>query len=91
MGTLTCLRGFARVAPYSDLAIHSLTLRIGCSDPTKRLVGDCYYALARLCGHQNRKHDHPPVWQVNWEGWKELLPMATGYDVAKTRYYKKCG
>ena len=54
-------------------------------------VHEFYYALARLGGHQNRKHDHPPGWQVIWEGWKELLPMATGYDVAKTRYYKKCG
>jgi len=53
-------------------------------------VHDFYYALARLGGHQNRKHDHPPGWQVIWEGWKELLPMATGYDVAKTRY-QKCG
>lgn len=53
-------------------------------------VHDFYYALARLGGHQNRKHDHPPGWQVLWEGWKELLPMVTGYDVAKTRY-KKCG
>jgi hypothetical protein len=49
-------------------------------------VHDFYYALARLGGHQNRKHDHPPGWQVIWEGWKELLPMVTGYDVAKTRY-----
>lgn len=53
-------------------------------------VHDFYYALARLGGHQNRKHDHPPGWQVIWEGWKELLPMVTGYDIAKTRY-KKCG
>ena len=53
-------------------------------------VHDFYYALARLGGHQNRKHDHPPGWQVIWEGWKELLPMVTGYDVAKTQY-KKCG
>jgi hypothetical protein len=53
-------------------------------------VHDFYYALARLGGHQNRKNDHPPGWQVIWEGWKELLPMATGYDVAQTRY-KKCG
>jgi hypothetical protein len=53
-------------------------------------VHDFYYALARLGGHQNRKHDHQPGWQVIWEGWKELLPMVTGYDVAKTRY-KKCG
>lgn len=54
-------------------------------------VHEFYYALARLGGHQNRKHDHPPGWQVIWEGWKELLPMVTGYDVAKTKYYKKCG
>jgi hypothetical protein len=51
-------------------------------------VHDFYYALARLGGHQNRKHDHPPGWQVLWEGWKELLPMAIGYDVAKSKYYK---
>ena len=54
-------------------------------------VHDFYYALARLGGHQNRKHDHPPGWQVIWEGWKELLPMAIGYDAAKSKYYKKCG
>ena len=53
-------------------------------------VHDFYYALARLGGHQNRKHDHPPGWQVIWEGWKELLPMVNGYDAAKTRY-NKCG
>jgi hypothetical protein len=53
-------------------------------------VYDFYYALARLGGHQNRKHDHPPGWQVIWEGWKELLPMAVGYDNAKS-IFKKCG
>jgi len=52
-------------------------------------VHEFYYALARLGGHQNRKHDHPPGWQVLWEGWKELLPMVLGYDVAKSKY-KKC-
>jgi hypothetical protein len=54
-------------------------------------IHEFYYALARLGGHQNRKHDHPPGWQVLWEGWKELLPMAIGYDTAKSKYYKKCG
>jgi hypothetical protein len=53
-------------------------------------VYDFYYALARLGGHQNRKNDHPPGWQVLWEGWKELMPMVIGYDVAKSKY-KKCG
>lgn len=54
-------------------------------------VHDFFYALARLGGHQNRKHDHPPGWQVLWEGWKELLPMVSGYDAAKSKYYNKCG
>ena len=53
-------------------------------------VHEFYYALARLGGHQNRKHDHPPGWQVIWEGWKELLPMVIGYDAAKSKF-KKCG
>ena len=53
-------------------------------------VHDFYFALARLGGHQNRKHDHPPGWQVLWEGWKELLPMVFGYNVAKAKL-KKCG
>ena len=53
-------------------------------------VHEFYMALARLGGHLNRKHDHPPGWQVLWEGWKELLPMVIGYDVAKAKY-KKCG
>jgi hypothetical protein len=46
-------------------------------------VHDFYFALARLGGHLNRKHDHPPGWQVLWEGWKELLPMTIGYQAAK--------
>jgi len=53
-------------------------------------VHEFYYALARLGGHQNRKQDHPPGWQVLWEGWKELLPMVIGYDIAKSKY-QKCG
>jgi len=53
-------------------------------------VHDFYYALARLGGHQNRKNDHLPGWQVLWEGWKELLPMVIGYGIAKLKY-KKCG
>ena len=38
-------------------------------------VHDFYYALARLGGHQNRKHDHPPGWLVLWRGWTKLQPM----------------
>lgn len=48
-------------------------------------VHEFYMALARLGGHLNRKRDHPPGWQVIWEGWQELLPMAIGYDIAKAK------
>lgn len=34
-----------------------------------------FFALARLGGHQNRKHDHPPGWLVLWRGWTKLQSM----------------
>ena len=45
-------------------------------------VHDFYYALARLGGHQNRKHDHPPGWLVLWRGWTKLQAMLEGAAVA---------
>jgi hypothetical protein len=41
-------------------------------------VHDFFMALARLGGHQNRKHDHPPGWIVLWRGWTELQTMVAG-------------
>jgi hypothetical protein len=41
-------------------------------------VGEFFYALARLGGHQNRKHDHPPGWLVLWRGWTELQALHRG-------------
>lgn len=52
-------------------------------------IHEFYYAMARLGGHQNRKHDHPPGWQTIWEGWKELQAMVCGADALKS--IKKCG
>lgn len=52
-------------------------------------IHEFYYALARLGGHQNRKNDHPPGWQVLWEGWAELQAMLLGYDAMKL--IRKCG
>jgi Transposase DNA-binding len=42
-----------------------------------------YFALARLGGHQNRKHDHPPGWLVLWRGWTDLQLMLAGAAAAK--------
>ncbi len=48
-------------------------------DPARDLtVHAFYFALARLGGHQNRKHDHPPGWLVLWRGWTQLHAMVEG-------------
>lgn len=48
-------------------------------DPDRALtVHAFYFALARLGGHQNRKHDHPPGWLVLWRGWTQLHAMVEG-------------
>ena len=49
-------------------------------------VHDFFYALARLGGHQNRRRDKPPGWQILWRGWQKLQAMVTGYQLVK-----KCG
>lgn len=51
-------------------------------------IHDFCFALARLGGHQNRKHDHAPGWLVLWRGWTKLQSMLDGYLVAQR---KKCG
>lgn len=44
-------------------------------------VREFYFALARLGGHQNRKHDKPPGWIVLWRGWMELQSMVAGANL----------
>jgi hypothetical protein len=57
--------------------------------PRKDLtVHEFYYALARLGGHQNRKHDHPPGWLVLWRGWTKLQPMI---EAATILGHQRCG
>lgn len=52
-------------------------------------VHDFFYALARLGGHQNRKHDHPPGWQTIWKGWTDLQAMVCGAEAMKS--ISNCG
>jgi hypothetical protein len=47
-------------------------------------------AMARLGGHQNRRSDHPPGWQILWRGWNDLQAMLLGADVVKQNQ-KRCG
>jgi hypothetical protein len=51
-------------------------------------VHEFFFALARLGGHQNRKHDKKPGWLILWRGWTTLQAMLTGASVAKR---KRCG
>lgn len=48
-------------------------------------VREFYLALARLGGHQNRKHDRPPGWIVLWRGWMALQHMLDGAEAVGFR------
>jgi Transposase DNA-binding len=41
-------------------------------------VWEFLYALAKLGGHLNRTHDHPPGWLVLWRGWTKLQLLVDG-------------
>jgi Transposase DNA-binding/Transposase DDE domain len=59
--------------------------------PTPRTdltVQEFCYALARLGGHQNRKHDGPPGIIVLWRGWTKLQLMTAG---ASAKLAGQCG
>lgn len=51
-------------------------------------IHEFFMALARLGGHQNRKHDHHPGWIVLWKGWSYLQAMMDGVNAMKRR--QKC-
>jgi hypothetical protein len=67
--------------PYVNMVS---ALRYGTIRPMT--VGAFYLTVARLGGHQNRKHDHPPGWLVLWRGWTKLECMVSGAQaVAEAR------
>ena len=46
-------------------------------------IYDFCLALARLGGHQNRKHDGHPGWLVLWKGWFQFQAMIHGARTQK--------
>jgi hypothetical protein len=52
-------------------------------------VREFFLALGRLGGHQNRKCDGHPGWQVLWRGWMKLQAMLDGYLAARRRIWGK--
>jgi hypothetical protein len=55
---------------------------------TDLTIHEFFLALARLGGHQNRKHDSRPGWLFLWRGWVKLQLLLDGYEAAK---HRKCG
>lgn len=59
---------------FPPLFVEVLSLwRFGCRRELS--AHEFFFAMARLGGHQNRKHDHPPGWIVLWRGWTKLQLM----------------
>ena len=48
-------------------------------------VWEFFHAVARMGGHQNRKHDHEPGWLVLWRGWTKLQLMVDGARAIRRR------
>ena len=75
-------RSDANERPARDLIPTEYVTVLGAwrfQDPDRDLtLHEFYFALARLGGHQNRKHDHPPGWLVLWRGWTQLHAMVEG-------------
>jgi hypothetical protein len=51
-------------------------------------VREFLYGVARLGGHQGRRHDGPPGWLVLWRGWMKLQLLVEGARGAKL---ERCG
>lgn len=61
--------------------------RFGAPRP-KLTVKEFALALARMGGHQNRKHDGMPGWITLWRGWTQLQAALIGYMAAQPRLKK---
>jgi hypothetical protein len=48
-------------------------------------ICEFFLALARLGGHQNRRHDKRPGWIVLWRGWTALELLVLGSRLERTR------
>jgi hypothetical protein len=51
----------------------------------------CWRAIARLGGHQGRKHDGEPGWQTLWRGWLYVQTLLEGVHLARDLLDDRCG
>lgn len=83
----------AKTKPASELVaqeyVNVLSLWRTGETRTDWTIHDFFFALARLGGHQNRIHDHPPGWLVLWRGWNALQLIVVGRRLDQKR--KKLG
>jgi hypothetical protein len=51
----------------------------------------CWRSIARLGGHQGRKHDGDPGWQTLWRGWLYVQTLLEGAHLARDLLPDRCG
>jgi len=75
-------RDDAKTRPATDLFSEEYVTMLSAwrhrSDKPDWTIHDFCFALARLGGHLNRKHDRHPGWIVLWKGWTQLQAMLDG-------------
>lgn len=51
----------------------------------------CWRGLARLGGHQGRRHDGQPGWRTIWRGWQYVQTVVEGVHLARDGLLETCG
>jgi hypothetical protein len=54
-------------------------------------AGQCWRGLARLGGHQGRRHDGDPGWRTVWRGWQYVQTLVEGLHLARDGLLETCG
>jgi len=82
------LRQTVRFAPHtpafsiaSPLQIHLLAHHFKLN-PHTLTASQFWLAIARLGGYLNRRHDGPPGWITIWKGYRQLMLMTHGAQIA---------
>jgi hypothetical protein len=76
------------VVPAEVVAIVAAKTRQPAAGMTVRT---CWRLIARLGGHQGRRHDGEPGWQTLWSGWLYVQTLLEGARLARDLVEPRCG
>jgi hypothetical protein len=82
---LSSTRAEERVSAVEELGPAATAILEGLSGRPSQgwTAGTLLVAIARLGGFMGRKGDGSPGWQTLWRGWKKLMLMVQGFDLAR--------